>query len=120
MQQAGDRSVILTKKEIKTQDITFKKHIKSFENIGDEINWETTVELDVTAFFGIQVNQNKQNVSFLGIQIDQSKKDSCHKLTQPALIKVLAVTRMEDCNSKSTPCSGDEKPLGSNPEEALA
>ena len=53
MQEAGDRSVILTKTEIKTQDITFKKHIKLLENIGDEINWETTVELDVTAFFGI-------------------------------------------------------------------
>jgi len=120
MQEAGDRSVILTKKEIKTQDITFKKHIKSFENIGDEINWETTVELDVTAFFGIQLNQNKKNLSFLGIQIDQSKKDSCHKLTQPALIKVSAVTRMKDCNSKPATCCGDEKPLGSDPEGAPA
>jgi len=78
------------------------------------------VELDVTSFFGIQVNQNKKNVSFLGIQIDQSKKDSCHKLTQPALIKVSAVTRMKDCNSKPAPCCGDEKPLGSDPEGAPA
>jgi len=89
MQEAGDRSVILTKKWIKTQDITFKKHIKSFENIRDEINWETTVELDVTAFLGTQLNQRK--------------KDSCHKLTPPTLIKVLAVTRTEDCNSKPAP-----------------
>ena len=59
-------------------------------------------------------------MSFLGIQIDQSKKDSCHKLTQPALIKVSAVTRIKDCNSKPAPCCGDEKFLGSAPERAPA
>ena len=78
------------------------------------------MELDVTAFFGIQVNQNKKDASFIGIQIDQNKKDSCHKSTQPALIKVLAVTRLEDCNSKPAPCCGDGKPLGSDPEGAPA
>ena len=86
MQKAKCASAILTEKEIKTQNNNFKKHIKPFEDDGDTINWETTVELDITAFFGIQANQNK--------------KDSYHKLTLPTLIKVLAVTRTEDCNSK--------------------
>ena len=120
VQEAVDALEILTEKEIKMQDNTFKKHIKSFEDDGDEVDWETTAEQDVTTFFGIQLNQNKKNLSFLGIQIDQRKKDSCHKLTQPALIKVSAVTRMKDCNSKPAPCCGDGKPLGSNPERAPA
>ena len=64
-------------------DNTFKKHIKSFEDNGDEFNWEMTVEQDVTAFLGIQVNQNE--------------KDGCYKFTQTGLIdKVLAVTKVED------------------------
>ena len=56
MQKVKDTSAILTEKSIKTQDNIFKKHIKHLEDDGDEINWETTVELDVTAFFGIKVN----------------------------------------------------------------
>ena len=64
------------------------------------------MELDVTTFFGIQVNQNK--------------KDSCHKLTLPTLIKVLTVTRTEDCNSKPAPCSANGKPLRPDPEGAPA
>ena len=71
-------------------DNTFKKHIKSFEDNADEFNWEMTVEQDVTAFLGIQVNQNE--------------KDSCCKFTQTRLInKILAVTGMADCNSKPVP-----------------
>ena len=46
-------------------DKTFNKHIKSFEDNGDKFNWEMTVKQDVTAFIGIQVNQNE--------------KEGCHK-----------------------------------------
>ena len=88
-------------------DKTFTKHIKSFEDDGHEFNWAMTVEQDVTAFLGIQVNQNE--------------KDGCYKFTQTGLInKVLAATGMEHCNSKPAPCSGDGKHLGSDPEGALA
>ena len=46
-----------------------------------------------------------------------SKKDGHYKFTQTGLIdKVLAATGMTECNSKDTPCSGDGKPLGSDPE----
>ena len=70
-------------------DKTFTKHIKLFEDDRDKFNWEMTVEQDVTAFLGVQINQ---------------KKDGCYKFTQTGLInKVLAATGMEDCNSKPTP-----------------
>ena len=66
------------------RDITvFDKHIQSFADDGDEFNWEMTVKQDITAFLGIQVNQNE--------------KDGCYKFTQTGLIdKVLAVTKVED------------------------
>ena len=87
-------------------DKTFNKLIKTFKDDGDEFNWEMTVEQDVTAFLGIQILQ---------------KKDGRYKLIQTGLInKVLNTTGMEDCNSKPAPCSGDGKPLGSDPEGAQA
>jgi hypothetical protein len=73
--------------------------IQSFKDGGDEYNWEMTIEGTVQ--------------ESLGINIDRI--DNTWELTQMGLIQaVLKAAGMEDCNSKSTPDSGDGKPLGSD------
>lgn len=75
------------------------KLLKSFDDDGDEFNWEMTIEGSVT--------------EFLGIEMTPVNDTNGWKLTQRGLIdKVLDTTGLTDCNSNSTPTSSDGKPLG--------
>jgi len=81
--------------------------IESLKSDGDKYNWEHTVEGQVNAF--------------LGIDIQYHKKTNRYRLTQTGLIdKVLAATGLQDCNAKPTPCSADGKPLGTDADGPLA
>jgi hypothetical protein len=78
----------------------FDDIIQSFKADGDQYNWELTVEGDVNTFLGINMQRNE---------------DNSYKFLQTGLIdKVLHTTGMTNCNSKSTPCNGDGKPLGAD------
>ena len=80
----------------------FDAHIQSFVDDGDKYNWEHTIEGEVEAFLGINIAKNEKDGSF--------------KFTQRGLIdKILLATNMTECNGKPTPCSGDGKPLGTDP-----
>jgi len=76
-----------------------EKVLDSFDNDGDQYNWEMTREGAVNEFLGIDINR------LVG--------DS-YELTQKGLIKqVLGATGMVDCNVKPTPTKS-EGPLGSD------
>jgi hypothetical protein len=73
--------------------------LKSFDDDGDEFNWEMTIEGSVT--------------EFLGIEMTPVNGTNGWKLTQRGLIdKVLDATGLTNCNSNATPTSSDGKPLG--------
>ena len=88
--------------------LIFAKHekdiqalIKSFQDDGNEYNWEMTVE--------------KGGISeHLGIKI-LNLPEGAYKLTQPGLIKrILDTTKMSTCNTKMTPTKV-VAPLGTDP-----
>jgi hypothetical protein len=74
--------------------------LNTFDNNGDEFNWEMTIEGSV--------------MEFLGIEMTQVNGTNGWKLTQGGLSidKVLDTTGLTGCNSNATPSSSDGKPLG--------
>ena len=80
----------------------FKQLIKSFDDDGDEYNWELTVDSSLEEYLGIKMTTLPDG----GIQ-----------LTQKGLIdRILTTTKMSDCKGKASPTDGSGKPLGSDKE----
>ena len=73
--------------------------MESFDDDGDEFNWEMIIEGSVT--------------EFLRIETTPVNGTNGWKLTQCGLIdKVLDTMGLTNCNSNATPTSSDVKPLG--------
>lgn len=81
----------------------FDVFIQSFKDDGDECSWEMTVKEDVLAFLGVHITE---------------QNGGCKFTQEGSIDKILKAAGMEDCNGKDTPCSGNGKPLGSDPEGA--
>jgi Reverse transcriptase (RNA-dependent DNA polymerase) len=87
------------------KQVTIDQLLQSFHDDGDQYNWEMTIEGTIQEFLGINL----------------TRRGNEWHLTQEGLIQsVLKTTGMLHCNSKSTPGSGDGKPLGSDKIGSLA